>query len=223
MQSLRGKFIFLPNFPSGFIYKNGLTDQRYNDPVFRILFQGSIGPLHGLEELIPLLKEKIGGKELVLVLKGFINPKYLDQLKTIAADNRVSEKLIYIGPTDYRQVIENGKTCHIGIGIHKKDDIMNKTLGTASNKIYEYAAMGLPVILYDNEHFREILGKFEWAFFTDTSSDSLRDCLDKIIMNYRPLSSQAASDFNSQLSFEHYFRSLKNQLPEEDISVVNNH
>jgi hypothetical protein len=85
----RGKFIFLPNFPSGLIYKNGITDQRYNDPVFKILFQGSIGPMHGLEELIPLLRERIAGKELVLVLKGFINPKYLAQLKTIAADHRV--------------------------------------------------------------------------------------------------------------------------------------
>jgi hypothetical protein len=58
--------------------------------------------------------------------------------------------------------------------------------------------MGPPVILYDNEHFREILGKFEWAFFTDTSTGSLTDIW-KIIMNYRLLSSRAFSNFNSQL------------------------
>ena len=168
--------------------------------------------------LFPLLKERIAGKDLILVLKGFIKPKYLELLKSIAAENNVSEKLLYIGPTDYREVIENGRTCHIGIGIHKKDDIMNKTLGTASNKIYEYAALGLPVILYDNEHFREILGKYEWAFFTDTSSGSLRNCLEKIITDYPRLSDLALSDFRKQLSFEQYFQTLKKTLPKEEMS-----
>lgn len=216
MKSLNGEFVFLPNFPSGMIYKNGSPALKNNDKVYKILFQGSIGPMHGLEEIIPLLKERIAGKDLILVLKGFIKPKYLELLKSVAAENNVSEKLLYIGPTDYREVIENGRTCHIGIGIHKKDDIMNKTLGTASNKIYEYAALGLPVILYDNEHFREILGKYEWAFFTDTSSNTLRDCLEKIIADYPRLSDLALSDFKRQLSFEQYFRALKKTLLERE-------
>ncbi len=212
MHLLRGHFIFLPNFPSALIYGKKDQDHSFDDPVFKILFQGSIGPMHGLEELIPLLDEKIGGKDLVLVLKGFISPEYLIQLKSIAVNHKVEDKLIYIGPTDYRLVIENGKTCHIGIGIHKKDDIMNKTLGTASNKIYEYAALGLPVILYDNDHFREILGKFDWAFFTDTSKTSLKECLEDIIEDYPRLSRHAAADFGKQLSFEHYFVSVNKQL-----------
>jgi glycosyltransferase involved in cell wall biosynthesis len=209
MQLLQGRFFFLPNFPSGLIYKRNDLVNRYDDPVFKILFQGSIGPMHGLEEMIPLLSKKIGGKSLVLVLKGFISSEYLKQLKSIAFTYKVEDKLIYIGPGDYRGVIENGKTCHIGIGIHKKDDIMNRTLGTASNKIYEYAAMGLPVILYDNPHFREILGKFSWAFFTDTSEVSLKKCLEEIILNFPNLSKQASADFCSQLSFENYFSSLE--------------
>ena len=212
MQLLKGEFYFLPNFPSSGIYQKNGPDRKFDDPVYKILFQGSIGPMHGLEELIPLLNEKIGGKNLLLVLKGFINPKYLAELKSIAIKHKVEDKLIYIGPTDYRLVIENGKTCHIGIGIHKKDDIMNQTLGTASNKIYEYAAMGLPVILYDNDHFRKILGKFEWAFFTDTSTASLKTCLEKIIADYPRLSRQASEDFSKQLSFEHYFVSLNKRL-----------
>jgi glycosyltransferase involved in cell wall biosynthesis len=208
----QGVFFFLPNFPSRLIYKSTLNENKYRDPVYRILFQGSIGPLHGLEELIPLLKEKIQGKELNLIIKGFISAEYLTELKVIAGSHGISEKLIYIGPTDYSQVIENGRTCHIGIAIHKKEDIMNKTLGTASNKIYEYAALGLPVILYDNAHFREILGQYKWAFFTNTESDSLRQCLNDIIAAYPSLSKQAASDFNNQLSFEHYFEPVKKFL-----------
>jgi glycosyltransferase involved in cell wall biosynthesis len=212
MSLLRGEFFYLPNFPSAYIYPVGQQKNKSADPVFRILFQGSIGPLHGLEELISLLNQKIGGKQLVLVLKGFVSREYLGQLQQIAQKNGVSDKLIYVGPTDYRQVIENGKSCHIGIGIHMKDDMMNQTLGTASNKIYEYAALGLPVILYDNSHFREILGKFNWTFFTDGSSGSLKKCLEQIIPDYDRLSKEALSDFQHELSFEHYFANLKTFL-----------
>jgi glycosyltransferase involved in cell wall biosynthesis len=212
MQSLGGQFYFLPNFPSEMIYQKNGRDNRVNDPVYKILFQGSIGPMHGLEELIPLLAENIAGKRLLLVLKGFISKEYLTQLKLIARHYNVEDRLIYIGPTDYRLVIENGETCHIGIGIHKKEDIMNKTLGTASNKIYEYAALGLPVILYDNSHFRKILGGYKWAFFTNTDSNSLRQNLQDIILDYPSLSKQASEDFKNRLSFEHYFDPVKNYL-----------
>jgi len=212
MNLFHGVFFFLPNFPSLLIYKSGIDEGKYNDSVYRILFQGSIGPLHGLEELIPLLKEKISGKELRLVLKGFIRTDYLDELKAIARNHQVEEKLTYIGPTNYLEVIENGKVCHIGIGIHKKEDVMNKTLGTASNKIYEYAALGLPVILYDNAHFRETLGQYNWAFFTSTEPESYRQCLHRIISDYPSLSKQAFEDFKSKLCYEHNFEPVKKFL-----------
>jgi glycosyltransferase involved in cell wall biosynthesis len=212
MNLFNGEFFFLPNFPSRLVYKSDIIENKYRDSTYRILFQGSIGPQHGLEELIPLLKEKILGKDLVLVLKGFISADYLSELRTIANLHKVAEKLFYVGPTDYRGVIENGRTCHIGIAIHKKTDIMNTTLGTASNKIYEYAALGLPVILFDNGHFREVLGQYKWAFFTNTEINSFRGCLMDIIRDYQSLSRAAFNDFYSKLSFEEYLEPVKEIL-----------
>jgi hypothetical protein len=89
---------------------------------------------------------------------------------------------------------------------------MNKTLGTASNKIYEYAALGLPVILYDNAHFRETLGQYNWAFFTNTEPESYRQCLHRIISDYPSLSKQAFEDFKSKLCYEHNFEPVKKFL-----------
>ena len=146
----------------------------------------------------------------MLVLKGFISADYLMELRTIANLHRVDERLVYIGPTDYRGVIENGKTCHIGIAIHKKTDIMNKTLGTASNKIYEYAALGLPVILFHNAHFREVLGRYKSAFFTNTEINSFREnALWTSYRDYQSLSREAFEDFYSKLSFEDYLEPVK--------------
>jgi len=211
MKALKGVFMFIPNYPSVKIYEAWQFVKKSRDPVC-LLYQGSIGPKHGLEEIIPLLNSNPGGVELLLVLKGFISSEYLFQLQELAQNHGVENKLIYKGPGGYRGVIENAAGCHIGIGIHKNDDMMNKTLGTASNKIYEYAALGLPVLLYDNTHFRQHLGNYEWTFFTDCSAASLQCCLETIINKYGLLSEEARADFNGELNFEHYFKAVMDFL-----------
>jgi glycosyltransferase involved in cell wall biosynthesis len=204
MEKLKGEFFFLPNFPSRTMYNKEPLKDKYFSTV-RILYQGSIGQGHGLEEIILLLKEKILGKTLSLVLKGFISQEYLDELKTIAAKEGVAEQLVYLPPSGYREVIDNAYTCHIGIGIHKKDDMMNRTLATASNKIYEYAAAGMPVILYDNEHFRSTLQQY-------TSRASLLEIIKMLLLNYDEYSLAARSDFENKLCFEQYFDKVVNFL-----------
>jgi Glycosyl transferases group 1 len=202
---LKGNFIFLPNFPSVYIYNNQEAKSDIPGKTIRLLFQGSIGTLHGFEEIIPLLREQINGHDLQLILKGFISKEYAEILYKLAASYYVEDRVIFMGPTGYAGVIQNAKTCDIGIGIHMKQDIMNRTLGTASNKIYEYAALGMPVLIYDNEHFRQTLDKYSWVFFTDASESSLRKCLQDIISNLHSLSRAARKDFE-KFSFEQYFK-----------------
>jgi glycosyltransferase involved in cell wall biosynthesis len=204
MDRLKGEFIFLPNFPSRIFY--GQFSRVEADPeVYKLLYQGSIGPLHGLEEILGCIREPLAGKRVQLVLKGFVSEAYLAELNSLALANGLKDALQFIGPSGYRGVVENAFTCHIGIGIHQRDDIMNRTLGTASNKIYEYAAAGMPVLVYDNPHFREKLGNFQWVFFTDVSASSIRECLNRIIRDFPPLSELARADFQRSLCFELYF------------------
>jgi Glycosyl transferases group 1 len=212
MEKLHGKFFFLPNFPSLAFYDKYKTLQKDVSGNIRILFQGSIGPLHGIEEILEILPRKIEGKNPELWLKGFIGEAYKNELMCLAAQFGVKERLIFIPPTSYSKVVENAQNCHIGIGIHKKQDMMNKTLGTSSNKIYEYAASGLPVLLYDNPHFRGHLGQYNWAFFTDCSKTSLIASLEKIMTDYGYLSDQARQDFANKLNFEKYFEPVVNHI-----------
>jgi len=205
LDRLMGKFVFIPNYPSIERYSQ---DFRKPTEEIRILYQGSIGPFHGLEQLIPLLKNKYNDLPVRLVLKGFVSEAYLAELKRIAALHEVQNSVEYLLPTGYSEVISNAQNCHIGIGIFMKQDIMNKTLGTASNKIYEYAAAGLPVLIYDIEHFRRSLGKLKWISFTDSTQLSLDKCIRHIIENYSELSVCARNDVECQYNFEIYFKDI---------------
>jgi glycosyltransferase involved in cell wall biosynthesis len=212
MEQLKGQFFFLPNFPSKNIYNSYRKAGKSRDAAIKLLYQGSIGELHGLEEIISILGEKISNRSLHLVLKGFVDPAYLDKLYEIGRNLGVEKQIQYIPPSGYREVIENAFNCDIGIGIHKKSDIMNQTLGTASNKIYEYAAAGMPVLLYDNEHFRSTLEGKEWVFFTDTTGDSLKEIVSTIIDSYDSLSAMAMNDFNKNMNFENSFNKVTEYL-----------
>lgn len=214
MNRLKGTFWFIPNFPSVKVY--GATRENNTGDTFKLLYQGSIGPLHGLEEIIPLLATPIAGKNLRLVLKGFVSNDYLEELKHMAREHGVEDRLQYIPPGGYKGVVDNARTCHAGIGIHKKQDVMNKTLGTASNKIYEYAASGMPVLVYDNEHFRASLSGRSWVFFTDTGNASLSEQLTKMVTEWATLSAAALSDFQKELCFEKAFLPIIEQLEKTD-------
>jgi hypothetical protein len=85
---------------------------------------------------------------------------------------------------------------------------MNSSLGTSSNKIYEYIALGLPVLLFDNKHFSDILGDYEWASFTNLKRESLIKCIVEIENKYAYLSKAALDTFNSKLNFELYFKKI---------------
>jgi glycosyltransferase involved in cell wall biosynthesis len=212
MDKLNGEFFFVPNYPSVKVFEKYRNIQRYNEKFIKIVFQGSVGPLHGLEEIIPLLNETVNGKNLQLIVRGLISEDYKRDLIEIAIKNGVENKLVIISMTGYGKVLEQAHTYNVGIGIYRKQDIMNKTIVTASNKIYEYAASGMPVLLYDNEQFRKNLDHYSWTFFTDCTPASLLGCLGKIDRNFDELSKQAKTDFVRDLNFEKYFLPVSKYL-----------
>lgn len=201
------RFFTIPNYPSLKVYKKREDNLFLNDEI-KLIFQGTIGEEHALENIIRLLNEKIGGKSIKLVLKGGVRPHYRDQLDELAKKTNTSDKLTWVPLGPYSELPSLTSTCHIGIAIYMGNDNVRKTLGTASNKIYEYAASGLPVILYDNEQFRKYLGQQPWAFFTDGSIGSLRNCIDEIMQKFTTASKQSRASFEEELNFEFSFSQL---------------
>ena len=198
------RYLSIPNYPSLKVYRNNEVSKFINDEI-RIIFQGTIGEEHALEELISILKEKVGGKNLRLILKGGVRPHYKKLLSDHAEKFGVTDRIEWVGLGAYCELPPLTLTCHIGIAIYMGTDKVRLTLGTASNKIYEYAASGLPVILYDNNQFRKHLESYNWAYFTDGTAPSLIKCLEAIFNDYNNLSNEARKSFEDKLNFEKSF------------------
>ena len=194
----------IPNYPSLQVYQRPSGQKPTNE--WRIIFQGFIGAGHGLEELLPLLKEPIHGRYMRLILKGSVRNEYKQTLIDLSTSLGVSDQLTWVGIGPYADIPKLTASCHVGIAIHKNTDIVSKTLGTASNKIYEYAASGLPVILYDIEQFTKYLGVYSWAFFCDASESGLKTVLDQILPVVDTVGMEARKSFEENMNFEKAFQ-----------------
>ena len=204
MDTFRGKYFVVPNYPSLAFYRPFFTPHKSLD-VIKLVFQGRIGPGHGLEEIIALLAAPVAEKPLQLVLKGHCHPDYKNALLALAERYSVTDSLSFVGFTPYEEVPRIAAACHIGIGIFSAVEVMHVTLGTASNKLYEYAAVGLPVLYLGMDHFSKHLGKYPWAIPVELTSESIASKIEIIVREYAFYSSAAHESFVRELNFERCF------------------
>lgn len=212
LELLKRKPIVIPNYPLKKIYQKIEKTYSPSSKTIKLVYQGSIGVGHGLEVIIKVLTIKVNHKQLELHLVGKIREEYLKKLKLIAVKHKVSSFLYYHGMKPFSELAYTLSQFDIGLAIHQPYNITYATGGSASNKIYEYAACGLPVLYFDDQHYNNYLSHFEWTFSTDLSQSSLEKFFNIIINNYLYFSNKAKTDFEDSLNYERIFKPLKKEL-----------
>ena len=212
MNKFKGRYFYIPNLPLKSFYKQFYTSEQKRKQKITLLYQGMIGENHGFEEIIELLDPQISKMSLSLTLVGPVNEIYKKRLIDLAKKYGVTDHLHWIPWIHYGELPRTTMKYHIGLAIHNVKNIQYSTGGTASNKIYEYAACGLPVLYFDNEHYTKHLSKYKWAVATDLTKQSLISSLELIDSNYIELSMDARSDFEDELNFEKHFEKIIDNL-----------
>ncbi len=200
-------FFYIPNYPRLAQFQNIELNKRFDD--FTVIFQGAIGEGHGLEDLISVFPEL---PDVHLVLKGPVREEYQSKLTHLANEMKVLDRVRFVGITPYSELIELTSKCHLGIAIHQGKDEVSKTLGTASNKIYEYLASGLPIVLQNNEQFRKSIDSESHIFFYDGVANQFLEIIETVRSNFKELSTQARAQFIKKYTFETRFQLAIKQL-----------
>lgn len=204
LKKFRGKQMIIPNFPPAYLYR--FQKEYAPKDIIKLVYPGSnISHMHGIEEIIPILNNRVNKKALHLYLVGTIKSNYKKTLLEIAEAHNTTDKVFFVDRMPYIKIQEEMIKYDIGVAINKPMNITYETGGTAANKIYEYPASGLPSIFYDNKHYRTYFDHYDWAFFTDLSEKSLINCIHKIDSNYLAYSKLARKEYIENLSFENVF------------------
>lgn len=134
-----------------------------------LLRQGSIGPNHAIQTTIrsiPLWESRAWG----LVLVGMGEPDYLDALMRLARELGVWEQFAILPPVSYDEVLRLTPGADAGHALYEPVHINNVHITTASNKLMEYMAAGLPVLVSDRPGLRAFVEAYRCGVTADESS-----------------------------------------------------
>jgi glycosyltransferase involved in cell wall biosynthesis len=127
----------------------------------KILFrQGRIGVGHAIEATlrsIPYWSKQNWG----FVVMGIGEPSYVEKLKRDAHELGIDRQFVVLPPVGYDQVAEFTTGANFGHALYEPIHINNVHITTASNKIMEYMAAGLPLLASNTSAMREFVNQYK--------------------------------------------------------------
>ena len=209
IEMLKGKWIVVPNYPSLQRMSQDRSVELKLDGHLKLLYQGRISDEHGLEEMVDFIKSDAA---LLLTIIGPGNDVYIRNLKNRVAELGITQQVAILDPVPYGGLQEITLAHQVGVAINKPVNTLYSTAVMASNKIYEYAAAGLPILYYRDPHYVAVLSKYPWAFPTDLSLADLSLIIREIKVNFDDLSRKAKEDFHNKLNFTVVFEPVRSLL-----------
>ncbi|MEQ9667664.1 glycosyltransferase [Coleofasciculus sp. G2-EDA-02] len=211
----------VPNFPRKSFFKQlpnkmfeNLISERFKKK--EVLLQGSISEKNSMLDLIKSLNYL--NKNITLKLIGVLREKELLLMRKLAIKQDVADRVDYFRPVPYAEIQSHTLNASVGVCLYKKISLNNQTMATASNKVYEYAACGLPVIISDFENHRKYLENESWVRFADPdNSHSIASAVQDILSdfeNYRKMCLAARKAFEEKFNYETVFSPLLFKIKE---------
>ena len=180
-----------------------------------ILYQGELSYTRGLANIlksIPHLSEDI---ILILVGKSEIEPAFNNKFKELIDHLNISNRVFIFESLSYFDLSSITNLCDIGIGVLSttQDDsnINIRHLFGASNKIFEYMACGLPIIVpYNDEYYKEIELQKLGLTVDPLSENSIAKAINKILdkSNYNIYSNNVSDKFLNEYNYNKQFQKI---------------
>lgn len=128
---------------------------------FEVVYQGLMVAGRGYEEFVQSAKHLPDGIRLILRGYGTLEPA----LRKMIAEEKLEEKVRFVAPVEVSELIAAASSSHAGIVVTRPVNLNFRL--SISNKVFEYAAAGLPVILSDVPEHRYLNEKYHFGIILD--------------------------------------------------------
>lgn len=142
------------------LHRRGFTFGRV------VLRQGRIAPGHALEATVrsmPLW----GNQEWGFAIIGAADRTYLDELERMASSLGVAHRFAILPEVSYDEIHDFTADADLGLGLYEPVHVNNRYISTASNKIMEYMAAGVPVVVSDTPEMRRFIAEYRCGVTAD--------------------------------------------------------
>jgi glycosyltransferase involved in cell wall biosynthesis len=129
-----------------------------------LIYVGLMAGDHSNLEAVRAL-EYLPGARLQLI--GRAGESFARELRQAAADLNAGERLAMPGSLPHTDFAARASRASIGLAMYKPVSKNLEYIASATNKLFEYAACGLPVIVPDLPNYRDFLCGEEWVAYAD--------------------------------------------------------
>lgn len=188
---------------------------------FEIINHGQFYPGRGYEEMIEAASLLAQYSDIRICVRGFGK---LEESMRIQVKEKMIDNFVFYPPVNVDQLISEAAHSHVGVAITKPVCLNFKL--SVSNKLFEYVAAGLPVIMSDIPEHQYLNERYHFGLILpDNSSQSLADAVIRLYQNqelYQQLA-QNAKYMSQEVNWENEFGKLieiEKEILEGSISNV---
>ena len=135
--------------------KELLLSKGINEDVKVVLYQGEISESHAVLEVIKSMPVWLDNA--ILLLAGRIRKDFYVEVSNLAETLKLRKRVLIMPFISYSKIFSYTVGAYIGLAFYKAQDINKVFNAGASNKIFEYLAMGVPTITNDSPYLRNLL------------------------------------------------------------------
>jgi len=175
----------------------------------RVVFrQGRIGRGHAIEATLRSLPTW-ARREWGFVIMGPGDETYSEYLRALARSLGVADKFVILPPVSYDEVVHFTAGADVGHALYEPIHLNNVHITTASNKIMEYMAAGLPLLVSDRPGLVTLIDEYGCGIAArEDSSAGIADAVNRLLGDSdraRRMGMAAAQAFDQFYCYEHQF------------------
>jgi glycosyltransferase involved in cell wall biosynthesis len=182
-----------------------------------------VGPGHGIEATIRSIPRWLS-KSWGFVVVGPADPKFAGTLRALAEELGVAEQFVVLPPVSYDEVSSLTVDADLGHALYDPVNINHVEAGTSSNKLLEYMAAGVPVLLSNTASFSDLLGRVGCGVLAaPDDSQAIAAAVNRVLADPdlgRELGGAGKAAFDEELNYDLHFAQLKLRLDELNQSTA---
>jgi glycosyltransferase involved in cell wall biosynthesis len=187
-------------------------DRRFEQR--ELLYRGSLGAANGNLEHVRCLACALSKPQLRFIGSG--EDDFLRELVASINEESMHARVSLDGFVPYEIANERTRQASVGLALYKAMDANLVHSVTATNKLYEYAACALPVIVPDTAAYRDYLKDESWVLYADPASPaSIADAVDQIFSDrdrYGAMCRAAREAFETRYNYETVFQPVLERI-----------
>jgi glycosyltransferase involved in cell wall biosynthesis len=217
--NLKKEPIIVPNFPLKSFFSLPedwalVINKRWES--ITLFYRGSISDGSAMQEIVTATS--LFNKNVNIKFVGFLTASNAEKLTNWVEHLKMSTNFSYLGTLPYKDLQALTLLATVGFALYKNTSFDRVACVTACNKIYEYAACGVPVIVSNFPNYREYLANETWVRFADPDDPhSIASAVQDILSDfgkYKEMCLAAREAFEQKYNYESAFSPLLAKIQE---------